>query len=78
MKYRFPLFHKEPKQLNKRDDEVFVQASELAQLRLEQWMADRQSASLPEWKPLSSSQGQGGRRQTRWKLDANQTAASLR
>lgn len=58
MKFPLPLFHsrKQSKELNKHDEKVFIEASELAQLRLEQYMADLQSSSFVERKPLSSSQ----------------------
>ena len=80
MKLAFPHFHfhKHPVQQKKKDEVVFAEARELAQLRLEQCVADLQSTSVPEGKPLSISQGQGGIGKTGERPRHQPTAASLR
>ena len=80
MKLAFPQFHfhKHPIQEKKKDEVVFAEARDLAQLRLEQCMADLQSTSVLEGKPLSISQGQGGVGKTREKPRRQPSAASVR
>ena len=56
MKFDFPLFHSRTRarKLHTNDEEVFVQASELAQHRLEQCMTDLQSVP-PRERPFALS-----------------------